>query len=428
MRKLEFPSDNILLTSEINNLISINPKISPFKTQKESEAFFKKIIEEEMLLSNDYTVNNIENLLNLYIKGINIYQNTSKANKIYSFQEKINILLNNSKVKTLLNQEKLISENNFDMPFQRKSDRLLIKYKIGNNYNTNKNSNVNLIRSKTYKDNETLYRNKLKNLNVEIKQGLKEKEYQKKKIVEINKEFSQIENQISKTSLFLEDEIKKQSKSFQEKLLKKKTIISKERNLNKLKNFVIREENENYNESNEIIINKDKNDLQNNKELPQINIDNISEIDGEKEELNLENQSTKNSLKEKINKYFDEYNENIYNFYFLDKIKKISELINKNFSLDMKINEEYQNNIKNLLKMQIDGNDKISDDDINSLKEEQELEIQKNDDSYEKYIEEEISNFKIIGYSNSSPKELEILKNKIKCEIYNDIYKILDNK
>jgi hypothetical protein len=168
--------------------------------------------------------------------------------------------------------------------------------------------------------------------------------------------------------------------------------------------------------------------LQNNKELPQINIDNISEIDGEKEELNLENQSTKNSLKEKINKYFDEYNENIYNFYFLDKIKKISELINKNFSLDMKINEEYQNNIKNLLKMQIDGNDKISDDDINSLKEEQELEIQKNDDLYEKYIEEEISNFKIIGYSNSSPKELEILKNKIKCEIYNDIYKILDNK
>jgi hypothetical protein len=94
----------------------------------------------------------------------------------------------------------------------------------------------------------------------------------------------------------------------------------------------------------------------------------------------------------------------------------------------MKINEEYQNNIKNLLKMQIDGNDKISDDDINSLKEEQELEIQKNDDLYEKYIEEEISNFKIIGYSNSSPKELEILKNKIKCEIYNDIYKILDNK
>ena len=78
--------------------------------------------------------------------------------------------------------------------------------------------------------------------------------------------------------------------------------------------------------------------------------------------------------------------------------------------------------------MQMDGNDIISEEDINSLKEEQILEIQKNDDLYEKYIEEEISKFKLIGYSNSSPKELDTLKNKIKCEIYNDIYKILDKK
>ena len=70
----------------------------------------------------------------------------------------------------------------------------------------------------------------------------------------------------------------------------------------------------------------------------------------------------------------------------------------------------------------------ILDEDIDSLREEQELKIQKNDDLYEKYIEEEVSDFKIFGYSNSSPKELEILKNKIKCEIYNDIYKILDKK
>ena len=420
MRKLEFPANKIILNNEIDNLITIKAKISPFKNQKESEDFYKKIIEEEMLLSNNYTVDNIENLLNLYIKGINLYQNTSQTNKIFLFQEKINLLLNNSKAKTLLNEEK--QKSNFSS--EEKSDTFLNKYKIGNNVNKNKNSNVDLIRSKTYKDNETLYRNKLKNLNIKIKQGIKETEYQKKKIVEINKEFSQMENQLSKTSLFLEDEIKKQSNSFQEKLLKKKTIIQKERNLNKFKNFVINEENENYNESNEI---NNKKEFKSDKELPQINTNDVSKID-EDEELNLGNQNIKNSLKEKINKYFDEYNENIYNFYFLDKIKKISELINKNFSLDMKINEEYQNNIKNLLKMQIDGNDKILDEDIDSLKEEQELEIQKNDDLYEKYIEEEISDFKIFGYSNASPKELEILKNKIKCEIYNNIYKILDKK
>ena len=133
-------------------------------------------------------------------------------------------------------------------------------------------------------------------------------------------------------------------------------------------------------------------------------------------------------MKEKIKKYFDEYNENIYKYYFLNTVKNISELANQNISINMKINDEYQNNIKDLLKQQIDGNNKISDEDIDSLKEEQNLEIQKNDDLYEKYIEDEISKFKLFGYSNSSPKELEILKNKIKCEIYNDFYNILSNK
>ena len=71
----------------------------------------------------------------------------------------------------------------------------------------------------------------------------------------------------------------------------------------------------------------------------------------------------------------------------------------------MKINDEYQNNIKNLLKMQLDdNNNNIIDEDIDNLKEEQKLEIQKNDELYEKYIEEEISNFKLYGYSSFCPK------------------------
>ena len=428
MRNIKYPSKEIIPKNEIDNIIKIKTKISPFQTSKESEDFYKKIIEEEMLLSNDYTMNNIEKLLNLYIKGINLYQNTSEKKEIYLFQEKINLLLNNSKAKTLLNKEKKKSEDNFDYFLGGKSDNTLNKYKHGNYKNENFNSS--LMRSKTHKNKATLYKNKLNNINISIKQGLKEKEYQKKKMDEISNKFSQMKNQISKTSLFLEDEIKKQSNNFKEKLLKKKKIIQNIRKLNNLKNFVIKEENENINETDEIIINKT--DLETNKEdkeQSQINSQiTKNPIIDQNSELNPDNKDINNSLKDKISKYFDEYNKNIYNFYFLNTIKKISELINKNFSLNMKINEEYQNNIKNLLKMQIDGNDTILDEDINSLKEEQELEIQKNDDLYEKYIEEEISNFKLIGYSNSSPKELEMLKSKIKCEIYNDIYNILDNK
>ena len=419
MTEIKLPSKNIITNYDINHLIKIKTKISPFKSQKESEAFYKNIIEEEMLLSNDYTKTNIEKLLNLYIKGINLYQNTQETKQIYLFQEKINLLLNTSKARTLLNKEK----NNKIYNSEGKNDKLLISYKFEKD--ENKDNGINLLRSKTYKDNMIAYRNKLNKLNKSINQGLKEKEYQKKKLSEINKEFSQIENKITKTSIFLKDEIKKQSSNFQEKLLKKKTIKQKVKKQNKLNsNYIIKEENENDNEFNEIN-NKSINNIDFKKENKQFP-NNIS--NSKTEVFKLEKINVKNSLREKINKCFNEYNESIYKFYFLNTIKNISELINKNFSLNMKINEEYQNNIKNLLKMQMDGNDKISEEDINSLKEEQILEIQKNDDLYEKYVEEEISKFNIFGYSNCSPKELAILKNKIKCEIYTYINNILPNK
>ena len=352
MNEIKLPSKEIIPNYDINHLKRLKTNLFPFKSTKESEEFYKKIIEEEMILSNDYTKTNLEKLLNLYIKGINFYKDTEETKKINSFQEKINLLLNNSKAKALLNKEK----------------------------KRNKINSINILRSKTYKDNMIMYRNKLNKLNLSISQGLKEKEYQKKKLSEINNEFSEIEKKITKTSLFLRDEIKKQSNDFQEKLLKKKTIKQKVKREKKLNNFIIEEENEINNDFNEI---NNKNDFKNENKQSQINISNS--IKEEKDDFNIEKINIKKRLKEKIIKYFNEYNENIYEFYFLNTIKNISDLINKNFSLDIKINDEYQNNIKNLLKMQMDGNDNISEEDINSLKEEQILEIQKNDDLY-KYI------------------------------------------
>ena len=405
MRKLPFPSEEIIPNRQIKNLIKVKTIKYPFKSIKESEDFYQKIIEEEMILSNDYNFENIQKLLNLYIKGINYYQNTSRHKEIDYFQEKINSLLNNPKARNILNKEKTKIEMNLDksdsnFSFEEKSDVQLNKYMT----KKNNNMNFNLLRSKTYKDSVALNRSKLNFLNRSIKQGMQEKEYQKKKIVEINTEFSDVKNQLNKTTLFLEDEIQKQSDNFKEKLLKKKTLVQKEskRKQNKIEQElnIIKEEkiNENNNDENaQNIIKNDNNDL-------------------------------KLKSKEKINKMFEEYNKTICGLYFLNTLKNISELVNKNISSNMKIIEEYQNNINELLKMQMDGNVKISDDDIDSLKEEQELESQKNNDLYEKYIEEEISNFKIYGYSHSSPNELGMLKGKIKNEIYNDIYNILDNK
>jgi hypothetical protein len=196
-------------------LIKVKTIKYPFKSIKESEDFYQKIIEEEMILSNDYNFENIQKLLNLYIKGINYYQNTSRHKEIYYFQEKINSLLNNPKARNIINKEKTKIEMNLDksdsnFSLEEKSDVQLNKYMT----KKNNNMNFNLLRSKTYKDSVALNRSKLNFLNRSIKQGMQEKEYQKKKIVEINTEFSDIKNQLNKTTLFLEDEIQKQSDNF----------------------------------------------------------------------------------------------------------------------------------------------------------------------------------------------------------------------
>ena len=396
MRQITFPSKEIIPKKDINKLIKVKTKKNPFRSEKESEEFYKNIIEEEMILSNDYNFANIEKLLNLYIKGINLHQKTLDTKEIYYFQEKINLLLNTPKVKSIINKEKKKTDLNIYFDDNNNNSFKIEKRPKNNN-------DINLLRSKTYKNNIALNSFKLKALNQSIKQELEAKEYQKKKIDKINKELFNK----NKSVLLLKDDFKNQANNFKEKLLLKRK--------NKL---------------NMSTINKDKENNINNKNKSLTAVYSLNKKIEVKEEINLKNNDDNNiikeSLKEKIYKYFDEYNDNIYKYYYLKTLKKISELAKENISKNMKINEEYQTEIKNLLKMQLEENSVIDDEDINNYKEELENEIQKNDDLFEKDIEEEISIFKLNGYSFSAPKELEMLKNKIKCEIYSDIYNILN--
>ena len=396
MRQITFPSKEIIPKKDINKLIKVKTKKNPFRSEKESEEFYKNIIEEEMILSNDYNFANIEKLLNLYIKGINLHQKTLDTKEIYYFQEKINLLLNTPKVKSIINKEKKKTDLNIYFDDNNNNSFKIEKRPKNNN-------DINLLRSKTYKNNIALNSFKLKALNQSIKQELEAKEYQKKKIDKINKELFNK----NKSVLLLKDDFKNQANNFKEKLLLKRK--------NKL---------------NMSTINKDKENNINNKNKSLTAVYSLNKKIEVKEEITLKNNDDNNiikeSLKEKIYKYFDEYNDNIYKYYYLKTLKKISELAKENISKNMKINEEYQTEIKNLLKMQLEENSVIDDEDINNYKEELENEIQKNDDLFEKDIEEEISIFKLNGYSFSAPKELEMLKNKIKCEIYNNIYNILN--
>ena len=463
-------------SSKIKDLISFNNSKNPFQDSRESEQFFKSLIEEEMNLSNNYNSENLDRLLNLYFKGINYYQNTPNIDKVNVFIEKSQVLLQTSKAKKILNQTK---KKNVEIT-ENKTDSTLIDENEESDH-SNKNKKISKIkeiqddaedegciirRNKTMRINEIQNRNKLKYLSNSIKKGIKEKNKQKLEMKRINNEFNNIREKQLKTSIFLEDEIKKQSDNFKVKLSRKRTMRKK--NVPKLKIDTIKEEN--IREEEEIKTNKkniankiiqirryntsenqkkklnyikpiDKNkilkkksfslSIKNYKIFNQINdCINNKQNNQIKENKDKEVNNKTNTLKDKISTYINEYNNDIYKYYFLPRMNNILDLGTHNFTKNQKIYEGYNINIKDLEKQQIECNDeqkeRILEDEINGLKEEQDHEIEKNNDLYEKIIDDEISKFKILGYPKSSIKELDTLKNKIKCDLYNEIYKILN--
>ena len=510
-------------SSKIKNLISFNNIKNPFKDSKESEQFFKRIIEEEMNLSNNYNSENLNTLLDLYLKGVNLYQNTPNIDKVNSFIEKSQLLLQSSKAKKVLNQNNtktpevneiktdstLIDENDESdysnkNKIEKTKDNKQYEIIYENNYNNKdhidkvsenedndeeENDNYenklkfDFKKYKTIKHNEIQNRNRLNYLSNSIKKGIKEKVNQKQKINEINTEINKIKEEQLRTSIFLEDEIKMQSNNFKKKLLRKRTMRLKSKNTKlkidtiqeeniqndnniknkeKYKNIINKKESKNYrnktpNNNKQINVSFIKtNDIKKmikrnsfnssiknndifNKFINNNNINNINEnpknyknnlIENPKNNNDFDKMSIIDRLKLKINKYLEEFNYDIYKYYFSSKINNISDLSNKKYLKNKNIFEEYQIDIKDLLKKQINCNDKQEEnnleEDINTLKEEQEHEIQKNSDLYEKLIYDEISKFKLLGYSKCCPKELETLKNKERCDIYNEIYNILN--
>lgn len=527
------PTNRNKQSSKIKNLISFNNIKNPFKSSKESENFFKKIMEEEMNLSNSYNSGNLNRLLDLYFKGINLYENTPNIEKVNAFIEKSQQLLQSSKAKKVLNQSKtktpemheaktdstLIDENeesdcsNKNKIENKQQDNKIYESIYENNCDNEDDEDkdesdeedklkFDFKKFQTIRHNEVQNRHKLNYLSNSIKKVIKEKDNEKQKMKEIHQEYSKIKEDHLKTSIFLEDEIQKQSNNFQKKLLRKKTMIKKSKTL-KIKIDTILEENnqkENDNKNknknketskkNNIVKTNEKKDndkgngnfnvhnkddkifrnktpkinskininfiqpIEQNKSLKRHfsftvknnkNINSTNNIDTKcktKEKINdndnkENNQNSNNDnklsvidlLKEKVNKYFDEYNDEICKYYFASTLSKMSDLSKKKYSTNIDIYEGYQINIKDLLRKQISCNSKeeenILEDDINNLKEEQDHEIEKNNDYYEKLIYDEIAKFKLLGYSKSSPKELDTLKNKIKCELYNELYKIL---
>ena len=454
--------------SKLKEILFVQNTDNPFEDPAESEKFFRNIMEEEMNLSNDLSYENLNRLLNLYFKGLNLYEKTLNFEKVDLLQEKINFVLNLTKVKKILNENKAKSLNT------KKSlginDRK-VKFKINSNNIENEDktetkTNFDFRKCRTLRNNEIGNKNRYNHISNYIK--MNETKVQKEKIDEIHKEYNSLNEELKKTSSFLKDEIEKQTNNFKEKLFRKRTLRSK--NNFKYKITTIQEENaENDNnfpldkksitqngfriiksktpknlKSTNILLEKPeqkefddlkRKSFRNLKKIKKSTNNNEKKV--EKNNIK-ETQSTKSitiekdNIKEKFNQYLGEYNNDIYKYYYIQILNNITDLSKKQFLNNIKIYQGYQDNINDLLRKQLSCNDKeeeqILEDDINSLKEEQEHEIQKTNDLYEKYIEEEISNFKIFGYSTATVKELDILKNKIKCDLYNEVYNILNKR
>ena len=271
-------------SSKIKDLISFNNSKNPFQDSRESEQFFKSLIEEEMNLSNNYNSENLNRLLELYFKGINYYQNTPNIDKVNAFIEKSQVLLQTSKAKKILNQTKTknveISENKTDSTLideNEESDNSNKNKKISkikeiqddgeDEGDINDNLPVNnfkkeIRRNKTMRINEIQNRNKLNYLSNTIKKSIKEKNKQKLEIKRINNEFNNIREKQLKTSIFLEDEIKKQSDNFKVKLSRKRTMKMKNYHP-KLKIDTIKEENIHEEEEKKTIKKKISNKINN---------------------------------------------------------------------------------------------------------------------------------------------------------------------
>ena len=396
---------NKIQTSKIKNLISFNNIKNPFKNSKESEQFYKTIIEEEMNLSNNYNSSNLNRLLDLYLKGINLYQNTPNTDKVNSFFEKSQLLLQSSKAKKVLNENKektpeineiktdsTLIEENEESDYNNKNKPYEKTYEQHNNKDEKEDKedrdnddedkdvidNENKLKFdfekyQTMRHNEIQNRHRLNYLSNSIKKGIKEKDNQKQKIKEINNQFNKIKEEQLKTSLFLEDEIKKQSNNFQKKLLRKRTMYHKSKNI-KLKIDTIQEENipndkEKINDVNKKEITKKRNNtpkekinknfmkkndknkkvkrnsfnysINNNQSFNIINIKNNNKniVENSNNINNTKNEkiSVNDRLKTKTNKYLEEFNNDIFKYYFTIIMNKISDLAKKKYIKNKKI-------------------------------------------------------------------------------------------
>ena len=386
--------DIVRVYNYIIELTNIKPK--DIEIKKLPEFYYESLLDLEIEISNDFSNENFEKLIQLYLTGIKIYIEKNDTEKAQGLGIRVINFLSNSEVikklkerkkeeknKSLFSSEKLNKEEdkfeNLKIEFSQKNSP---KKKIGG---------INLIQK------------------IE-KQNTFNISHEKNKVQrKLNDYYKNSKN----IKLIVEQELNKQKKSFE--LRRRNKFENKKINLEKENCTVLTTETTELDESQ----NFEMMDLNNNEPNKKI----IEDIYKFKVNLPLKYKKNLLNLKNQIDNYIVNYANNIYDNYFMKSSEKIKSILEEKHLKYVEIHKEYctkMKNIKFLLSIDEDTNDEEINEILDTMKKEENEIINKMNVDYDKLLTYEISNYKKDNLKNFSP----ILEEKIKRDIYSELNKM----
>ena len=386
--------DIVRVYNYIIELTNIKPK--DIEIKKLPEFYYESLLDLEIEISNDFSNENFEKLIQLYLTGIKIYMEKNDTEKAQGLGIRVINFLSNSEVikklkerkkeeknKSLFSSEKLNKEEdkfeNLKIEFYQKNSP---KKKIGG---------INLIQK------------------IE-KQNTFNISHEKNKVQrKLNDYYKNSKN----IKLIVEQELNKQKQSFE--LRRRNKFENKKINLEKENCTVLTTETTELDESQ----NFEMMDLNNNEPNKKI----IEDIYKFKVNLPLKHKKNLLNLKNQIDNYIVNYANNIYDNYFMKSSEKIKSILEEKHLKYVEIHKEYctkMKNIKFLLSIDEDTNDEEINEILDTMKKEENEIINKMNVDYDKLLTYEISNYKKDNLKNFSP----ILEEKIKRDIYSELNKM----
>ena len=386
--------DIVRVYNYIIELTNIKPK--DIEIKKLPEFYYESLLDLEIEISNDFSNENFEKLIQLYLTGIKIYMEKNDTEKAQGLGIRVINFLSNSEVikklkerkkeeknKSLFSSEKLNKEEdkfeNLKIEFSQKNSP---KKKIGG---------INLIQK------------------IE-KQNTFNISHEKNKVQrKLNDYYKNSKN----IKLIVEQELNKQKQSFE--LRRRNKFENKKINLEKENCTVLTTETTELDESQ----NFEMMDLNNNESNKKI----IEDIYKFKVNLPLKHKKNLLNLKNQIDNYIVNYANNIYDNYFMKSSEKIKSILEEKHLKYVEIHKEYctkMKNIKFLLSIDEDTNDEEINEILDTMKKEENEIINKMNVDYDKLLTYEISNYKKDNLKNFSP----ILEEKIKRDIYSELNKM----